>query len=831
MTITGGTGALGRIVAAWLSEVSSARGLTLLGRRGSASPAGMETSHGVVTVESCDTSRREDARLVLAAQGSAPGSGIVLSGGVLADATLPKQTPGLMRMAFGPKMVSTALAREALWAAPLAAMPLFSSSASLLGSPGQASYAAANSALDGQAWALQNEGLPSMSIQWGPWSGRGMASREKGTAQRMAAIGIGFLDPVQGLRALARIAAGQGLAGQRPAASAVVLMQWERYHAWARGVLPMVSVLAAGRSPAAAKTAAIQMGLGRQGRPITQPVAPSAPDRAPGVAELTESILSVARPMLPSQEDMTEETPFVQAGLDSLASVELRDALERFLGISLPVTVLYDFPSVLQLARHVHKLRSSGAAESILPSRSILPESGQRRDSVAGKSPALGVHLANAACTVPSPGDGFAGMEVTRSSAVVPLSRWDNFSQAISRDGLGTHFGRFLDVDCGEFDAAAFSVSGSEALAMDPQQRMLLEHAHQIVVSGPRWIREAHNSTGVFLGIWPADYHDMVIEFCADHAPHNATGGSISVAAGRLSFTFGLNGPCASIDTACSASLIATHLGRSSVATAECRAAVACGVSLVFSPTRSRLLSAAGMLSPSGNCKALDVSADGYARGEAVACALILSSAYPAQAPSALLPGSAANQDGRSSSLTAPHGPSQQDVIRLACSSAGRDPSKDLGAVEMHGTGTALGDPIEVGALLAAAQGRRAPVAVGGPPLALQAPKSLFAHPEAAAGMVGVLSAASMLIGRRALAVRHLRQVNPHIEQFLPSPAAGAQPLLLAARQPCAFVNGRADSVGVSCADSSCRRQSRRCVLGQCLLSGLSPVGKPAFTP
>ena len=255
--------------------------------------------------------------------------------------------------------------------------------------------------------------------------------------------------------------------------------------------------------------------------------------------------------------------------------------------------------------------------------------------------------------------------------------------------------------------------------------------------------------------------------------PASPTGSAISVAAGRLSYTFGLRGPCASVDTACSSSLVATHFAAAALREGSCAAALVSGVKLILTPSLSAMFTRAGMLAPDGRCKTLDAAADGYVRGEALAAALL--HALPGGnggAPSwalALLAGSAVNQDGRSSGLTAPNGPAQQEVVRAALAAAGLSPA-DVGVLQMHGTGTGLGDPIEVGAAGAALVASRGG---GAPPLTLASDKSALGHTEPAAGLVGALAALRAAAAVAAQPVLHLRTPSPHLAASLPPGAAG----------------------------------------------------------
>lgn len=233
---------------------------------------------------------------------------------------------------------------------------------------------------------------------------------------------------------------------------------------------------------------------------------------------------------------------------------------------------------------------------------------------------------------------------------------------------------------------------------MDPQQRLLLETASEALqaasVNNSSSLQAFSNRLGAYMGVASSDYGTLVKEFTQAGAFH-ATSNAISVAAGRLSYTFGLAGPSVSVDTACSASLVALHLARSDIAsnsTSRYKAALVGGVHVQTTATSTHYVWAAGMLSPEGRCKVLDATADGYVRGEA--CHMLLVTSFVTASAehsgvSAMILGSAVNQDGRSSSLTAPNGPAQQDVIQAAVAEASVTGAA-LDMLSLHGTGMAI---------------------------------------------------------------------------------------------------------------------------------------------
>ena len=352
---------------------------------------------------------------------------------------------------------------------------------------------------------------------------------------------------------------------------------------------------------------------------------------------------------------------------------------------------------------------------------------------------------------------------ITETDAVVEMTdqRWnmdDHYDE--NRDAPGKiyvkHAGLVDEVD--QFDAAFFEISPLEANHMDPQQRLLLEVSWQAFEdAGLVPDSLMGSSTGVFLGMMNHDYSQLVNDISA----YTGSGLAHSAAAGRISFNYGLKGPCLTVDTACSSSLVSTHLACQSLRNNECDLALTGGVSLMLSPQSSVAACRASMLSPDGRCKTFDASADGYVRSEGCGV-LVLKRLTDAIEDgddiAAIIRGSSVNQDGRSQGLTAPNGPSQQKVIRTALVDAGLLASQ-ISYVESHGTGTSLGDPIEMGALDAvygSDPNREKPLVVG-------AVKSNIGHTESAAGIAGLIKLVLALQHEVIPANIHMDNLNPHI--------------------------------------------------------------------
>ena len=347
-------------------------------------------------------------------------------------------------------------------------------------------------------------------------------------------------------------------------------------------------------------------------------------------------------------------SPLSSLGVDSLTAIDLRDTISAYFKIDLPGTLVFDYPTVISIS----KLVTSLAEETPFPVTQLSDRTGNQGRVVWEREPIALSNLHHRLAKSPTsalPADNI--MEDT--SRIVPWSRWDvdSLSEHVPKR-LGARFGRFLS-NIEWFDTEIFNCAPLEAIYMDPQQRIMLESAYEA-------LKGIHGdpNVGVLASISFWDYSlqaDRHIGRLGE--AYKATGRCFSVAAGRISYCYGLKGPSASIDTACSSSLSAMHLGKSMLHERRCGTTLVTAALLTVDPSTIWMLTGASMLTPDGRCKTLDARADGYARGEAcVTMALGLCESVGSDC-NAIILGSAINQDGRSSSLTAPNGPSQQSVI------------------------------------------------------------------------------------------------------------------------------------------------------------------------
>lgn len=347
----------------------------------------------------------------------------------------------------------------------------------------------------------------------------------------------------------------------------------------------------------------------------------------------------------------------------------------------------------------------------------------------------------------------------------IPLERWNKsefYDPDLSKPArMNTRWGSFLEkVDY--FEPLFWGISPKETEYIDPQQRIMLEVAWEALENaGLMSDKLSGSQTGVFIGIGNSDYDRLL---CKDYNflnAYNGTGGSYSIAANRISYSLNLHGPSLAIDTACSSSLVAIHLACQSLRNGESNLALAGGINLVLSPEKTITFSKAGMMSPDGRCKTLDASANGYVRGEGGGILVLkrLSEALKDRDNiQAIIKGSAVNQDGLSNGLTAPNSLAQQAVILQALQNAAIKPS-DISYVEMHGTGTSLGDPIEMDSLKTVLMENRSLEQR----CWLGCVKTNIGHLEAASGVAGIIKVILSMQHGEIPPNLHFNQLNPYI--------------------------------------------------------------------
>ena len=444
--------------------------------------------------------------------------------------------------------------------------------------------------------------------------------------------------------------------------------------------------------------------------------------------------------------------PFSEYGLDSTEAVSLALTMETWLGRPVPPTLVWDYPTVEALARH---LAGKPAAR---PDQAV--------DSGSGVDEPLAV--IGMACRFPgadTPEDFWTLLRNGQDRDYRhPARSCEPFATAeCLRRGRGRPLGR-LPEGHRLFDPYFFGIAPREAAHMDPQQRLLLEVTWEALAdAGCAPEKLAGSRTGIFIGISNADYAREQTR-SSGGLPldmYAGTGNALSIAANRISYLLDAKGPSLSVDTACSSSLVALDLARQSLQQGESTMAIVGGVNLILSPEPSLVLARRQMLASDGKCKVFDAAANGYVRGEGCGVVVVkrFSDALIAGDPIwGVVLASTVNQDGRTNGLTAPNGPSQQEAIRQALKEAGVQ-TGDIGFFEMHGTGTALGDAIEADSLASVFSG-----APDGENVCwIGSLKANVGHLEPAAGIASLIKTLLALEKGEIAPQIHLEQMNPQI--------------------------------------------------------------------
>ncbi|UUY52494.1 SDR family NAD(P)-dependent oxidoreductase (plasmid) [Streptomyces yangpuensis] len=755
--ITGGTSGLGAIVARHLAAEHGIRHLVLTSRRGADAPGAAELREelaalgATATFAACDVSDRDALAAVLAAiPADHPLTGVVHSAGILDDGVVAALTPDRLDSVLAPKADAAWHLHELTADRELALFALFSSAAGTLGAAGQANYATANVFLDALAAHRRAAGLPATSMAWGLWAeGTGMTGTLDDTdIERLRRQGFPAMATTEGLDLF-----DQALAAGDPLRLLVKLdlaaLRAQAVNGQVPGILRELVRVPVRKAALGGATAGTALADQLARLPET--------DRDTLLLDLVRG--HVADVLGHDSPDAVQpDRAFKELGFDSLTAVELRNRLAAGTGLKLPATLVFDYPTTRDAARALKE--TALGADAAAPATPVATSTDEP------------IALVAMACRFPggvrSPEDLWQLVaEGVETVDEFPTDRgWDLDGiydpEPGTPDRTYTRSGGFL-YDAAEFDAGFFGISPHDAAGMDPQQRLLLETSWELFERAgidPGTLKGS--PTGVFTG---AMYHD--------YARSRATG---SIASGRLSYTYGLEGPAVTVDTACSSSLVALHLAIQALRSGECTLALAGGVTVMATPEVLIEFGLQQGLSEDGRCRSFAAGADGTGFSEGVGLLLVerLSDARRNGHPVlAVVRGTAVNQDGASNGFSAPNGPSQQRVIRQALANA-QLTADQVDAVEAHGTGTVLGDPIEAQALLAT-YGQDRPE---GQPLWLGSIKSNIGHTQAAAGVAGVI--------KMVEAIRHgVLPKSLHADE--PSPQvdweAGAVGLLTEARE------------------------------------------------
>ncbi|MEU8872215.1 SDR family NAD(P)-dependent oxidoreductase [Streptomyces javensis] len=792
--ITGGLGAVGRELTADLVR-RGARHLLLVGRRpqGALSEQArallgeLRASGADIVYQSggCDTPAGWEA-ISARLRVMPPARGVVHAAGTLDRVPVTRvgaeDFTAALRAKYTPAWWLHLVSRE--W--PLDFFVLVSSVSAVWGTEHCATYSAANGALDALAAHRRGLGLPAVSLAYGPWHLDGAGMADDASRESFERVGVAAQDSAEACAALT---------AQVPGVDGHIIscrLDAARFHRIMSGLRPRG--LYAGHPVVADAAEAsgvprVPYELEEAALPEPEPSVVGELTALPEKARLGAARAHVAR-LLAAQlghEEATrlrEDVGFLDLGLDSITAVDLAERLSQAFGTALSVTDVFDHPTVIELADHL--LRPSRPPEK--PQSVAGPPASPATERPRPVTTTPGVLHSGAGAVAHGSAEpvaivGMAGRFPGADSVeqlwnllsegrdgvrTVPDGRWDTeaFRATVHGDDdpddsrITTDQGGFLS-DLARFDAPFFGIPAREAENLDPQQRLLLESAwHALEDGGIDPHRLKNSRTGVFVGVSSNDYARLLAQAGPERLDaYYGTGTALNAAAGRIAYTLGLNGPALAVDTACSSSLVALHLAVRSLRSGETDAALAGGVNVLLDPMSWVAVSRAHMLSPDGRCRTFSADANGFVRSEGCGV-LVLKRLGDARRDGnrvlAVIRGTAVNQDGASSGLTAPSGSAQELMLRDALADAGIEGS-EVSYLEAHGTGTAVGDPIELGASWRVLGPGRRP----GEPLHVGSVKSNIGHCESAAGVAGVIKTVLALRHGRIPANLHFDEPNP----------------------------------------------------------------------
>jgi len=727
--ITGAAGGIGRVLARWLGERYQAN-MVLVGRSAPqasvaaalvADISSIAAAGGSARWITADVAQRDQFRRVVETTIAEHGTihGVFHLAGKNGHERLATRSMADFDAVLRAKVHGACVIDSETADLPLDFLVLFSSLAALFGNVFQADYSAANRFLDAFASWRNAQGRRTISMNWGGWSevGMGLAlgNDVAGTAD--------LVSPQHGMDLLARAMHGS------------------------------LSQIVLGKADAQAA-----------GRQSTVQIETSNPaeNRERAIAFLCKTLAEV----LQVPEHLLElQTPFLDLGVDSINSAWLVAAINAATGTTQRRTLFFDYPTIEKLATALAALPFPEQTEALAMSSPILGESEQRAAKVSISEERAAASEAIAIVGMAGRFPGVSNLqefwqqlrEGRESMGPAPLARWGGHTGS---DGfLRSMRGGFFD-QLDEFDPKLFNISPLEAEAMEPQQRMLLEVAYQAMEdAGYTAAQLAECGTGVFIGASASPVADAG-DF-PELGPHTLVGNSVAILANRLSYFLDLNGPSMTVDTLCSSSLAAVHVAVQSLRRGECATAIVGGIRVGMPARYYEAAYRVGALSASGQCRAFDRHADGMVPGEGAGI-IVLKPLSAAQADGdhihAVILGSALNHGGRSSGLAAPNASAQARVVRAALADA-QVGAQTIGLIEAHGTGTELGDPIEVDGLCQAFEQdtrNRQFCAIG-------SVKTNIGHLEPAAGIAGLIKAVLSLSHGEIAPSLNVLEPNPTI--------------------------------------------------------------------
>lgn len=751
--ITGGCGGLGLVTAQALLS-SGAREIILTSRNAD-KPAIKEAIKKIkfnytgriirtISLDITDKDKLQDLLLELNADGLL--KGIIHAAGAAVKSSLIEHNDADVDYLFSAKVQGGWYLHELSQNIDLDFFVVYSSISSVFGSNKESVYSATNSFLDALIAERQRLGLVGASINWGPWGEVGMAkkrSQDQGFKQSLISNEQGH--------AFIKV-----LINEQLSHAAIISPDYLRF------MLDFVP------KPLPAFHHHLANDLGVGGHTQNQNLSAwlndylevSSENRSQACYEMITTICKEILE-LTDAEDLDENEGFFEIGFDSLMITEMATMLKEKLAPVLKVTATigFDYPSISKLAHHI----KAELDHHLIIKQAPKPTAEKGDDAIA---------IIGMSCNFPNAPDVAAFealLEAGRSGMrEIPSDRWDNkkyYDPNVDAPGKSyiNKLGLIENIKC--FDANFFGISPREAKLMEPQQRLFLACSYNALEHANYTPESLRGSlTGVFAGVGPNEYYAQLEKsgFSNEElSVYSITGNVANLIPGRVAYAFDFKGPSISVDTACSSSMVAIHYACQSLKNREVDYALAGGVNVLLMPESNVTLCKAKALSPNGECKTFDEHADGYARAEG--CGVIflkrLSDALrDKDTILAVIKASAVNNDGRSAGLTVPNGLSQEEVMMKALNQTDLS-SSDISYIEAHGTGTPLGDPIEVHAInnvYGKGRGQNNPLYLG-------AVKTNIGHLESAAGVASIIKTVISLQKKKIYQLLHFKKLNPHI--------------------------------------------------------------------
>jgi polyketide synthase PksN len=760
--ITGGLGGLGLIFAEYLAQHYQAK-LILMGRSKldtarQTAIAKLRTMGSEVLYLTGDITKQAEIMAIIQQAKAQFGNlhGIIHSAGIIKDSLLIKKSLADFYAVLAPKVQGTVNLDKVTAKEALDFVVLFSSIASVLGNAGQADYASANAFMDSFAhWrnSQVEQGKrfgKTLAINWPLWQEGGMQVDKASEEYLMQSLGMAILPTEQGLKVFEQIL-------QQQLTQAVVA--YGDITQLAGHLMPIVE-----QHPLPSETAILSMDIATAKTKLEQTLQQSV-----------SQALKVRVEEVDSEEDLTSY------GFDSVSFTKLVNQLNQLFNINLTPAILFEYPTLDQLATYLLAEYPGQLAKHYQTHVKVKAESRPQAIKVLAETNATIVAQPSLQ-PLPQQLDDMAivGMQALLPGSQnvtelwqnlldgkdliteVPPERWD-YKQYEDVPKWG---GFIADID--RFDAEFFNISPHEAELMDPQQRLFLQIVWQAIEdAGYNTVELAKSKVGLFVGVCSQNYAEL-LQQQGIHEAHTSTGTTFSILANRVSYLLNLTGPSEAVDTACSSSLVALHRAIRAIQAGDCQSAVVGGVNALLTPSLFISFAKAGMLSPDGRCKTFDKAANGYVRGEGMG-AIVLKPLAQAVADNdhiyAVIKSSSVNHGGHVNTLTAPNPNAQAALIIEAYQQANVSP-ESISYIEAHGTGTSLGDPIEVNGLKKAFQtlAKNQGTMLNEKTCGLGSIKANIGHLESAAGIAGLIKILLMLQHKTLVAQAQYKELNPYID-------------------------------------------------------------------